>query len=63
MANAKICDRCQSIMVDLAFDEKKARKYFIGMQTSDPRFNDKEYLDLCPTCYDKLVKFMFEEDE
>lgn len=63
MANAKICDRCQSIMADLTYDEKKERKYVIGIQTSDPRFSGLEYLDLCSVCYDKLVKFMFEDED
>lgn len=64
MANAKICDRCNAIMPDLTFDEKKARKYVIGFRDSSPlRNSDVEFMDICPICYDKLCHFMFEEDE
>ena len=66
MANAKICDRCMATMPETTFEEKQNRKYmlYIRLDGRDPRRdNTHDMADLCPICYDKLVKFMFEEDE
>lgn len=66
MANAKICDRCQATMPETTYEENQNRKYmlYIRLDKRDPRRdNTHDMADLCPICYDKLVKFMFEEDE
>ena len=66
MANAKICDRCNATMPETTYEEMMSRKYMLYIRNDghDPRRdNTHDKADLCPICYDKLVKFMFEDED
>lgn len=58
MANAKMCDRCGTFYVrdrNYILNEKSAKGFPVCGIRHEGYINT---YDLCPECYDELIKFM-----